>query len=126
MRFATPVRSRRGVNITPLIDVIFLLVLFFLLASVFSRIGAIDVSARLPGAATPVPGTIVLLRVAPGGTLDLNGQPVDRDALEERIGDPQTQQVFLMPRPGANMQDYVGVLDELQRAGYTVRLGGGS
>lgn len=45
--------SRPRIKLTPLIDVIFLLVLFFLLASTFSRYAAIDLAGPGGGLITP-------------------------------------------------------------------------
>lgn len=123
MRFAAPTRARRPVNITPLIDVIFLLVLFFLLASVFARSGEIDISARVPGEAAVAETRTVLVRVGQGGVIDINGRAGSRETLLGELGEPQGKRVVLLARPGATMQDVVGFLDLLQRAGYSVVTG---
>ncbi len=70
---------------TPLIDVIFLLLLFFMLSSTFSRFGEIELNQAATGPATP---GIVTERafVQLGATrLVLNGTPVTLDDLADRV-----------------------------------------
>lgn len=77
MKFTRTRRSGRGfavVEITPLIDVIFLLLIFFVVSTTFVRTSAIEVD--LPdgsGAAEEVPGEIEV-RVSATGDYTLNGQ----------------------------------------------------
>lgn len=47
---------RRALSLTPLVDVIFLLLLFFMLSSTFSRYGEIEVSAATGGGTAPAEG----------------------------------------------------------------------
>ncbi|APE44555.1 biopolymer transporter ExbD [Sulfitobacter alexandrii] len=65
---------------TSLIDVIFLLLLFFMLSSTFSKFAEVDLSAGGSGAAAAAdtPPLFLQLGVA---DLRLNGDPVDLDAL---------------------------------------------
>jgi biopolymer transport protein ExbD len=72
-------RRRRALALTPLIDVIFILLLFFMLTSTFARFGEIPVSTAAGGssAATAAP---VFLQLG-AGTITLNGTPTGLDAL---------------------------------------------
>lgn len=124
MRFAHTTAMRRGINITPLIDVIFLLVLFFLLASVFARHSAIEISARGGAeavAATPLP--VALVRVGEGGATDVNGVAVEAPALLDTLAALGERQIVLLARTGVSLQDYVDVLELLQGAGHNVQIG---
>lgn len=73
---------------TSLIDVIFLLLLFFMLSSTFSRFGEVELTGAVRGGADPG-GAVVFLSVAPDD-LRLNGvaiAPGDLPAaLEHRNG----------------------------------------
>jgi len=62
---------------TPLIDVIFLLLLFFMLTSTFSKFAEVEVSAASAAASTSdTPPKITFLKLA-ADTLSLDGQPHD-------------------------------------------------
>jgi len=76
-------RRRRKIimNITPMIDVIFILLIFFLVTTSFSDLPGLDI--ELPAAASarqPAAGELVLT-VSAGGGLFLNRQPVLRGDL---------------------------------------------
>lgn len=67
---------RRPLSLTSLIDVIFLLLLFFMLSSTFTRFAEIPVSAALAGAGAPTSAEPPLfLRLSEDDVL-LNGQTV--------------------------------------------------
>ncbi|MCW2307687.1 ExbD/TolR family protein [Rhodobium gokarnense] len=79
-------RRRRPIGITSLIDVIFLLLLFFMLASSFSRYQALPVSAGISGAGNSSSRPL-LLRVHDATRIDLNGEAVTLEELAERLGE---------------------------------------
>jgi len=71
------IRKRRGASITSLIDVIFLLLLFFMLASTFSRQAEIELVSGAEGAVAPVGENVSVLRLeVTAQGLALEGQPV--------------------------------------------------
>ncbi|RYH04474.1 biopolymer transporter ExbD [Salipiger sp. IMCC34102] len=72
--------QRRALSLTPLVDVIFLLLLFFMLTSSFSRFGEIEISAAAAGTQAAGVEGAQFLRVA-AETLRLAGRDVSLDAL---------------------------------------------
>ena len=79
MKFKRPRRAGRGfavVEITPLVDVIFLLLIFFVVSTTFVRTAAIEVD--LPDASA-VAGRVpdgIEVRVTASGAYAVNGDPV--------------------------------------------------
>jgi biopolymer transport protein ExbD len=74
---------RRRLSMTSLIDVIFLMLLFFMLSSPFARHGELPLAAAASGpAAAETPP--LFLRLTPDG-LTLNGTPVDLAALPAEL-----------------------------------------
>lgn len=70
---------------TSLIDVIFLLLLFFMLSSTFSRFAEVELSAGgEQGAAGAKSSELLFLRLTNSATT-LNGAPVSREALKARL-----------------------------------------
>lgn len=109
---------RRRMSMTSLIDVIFLLLLFFMLSSTFSRFGEIELSSATAGGSTesaPVERSFVQLgetRVA------LNGQTVSLEALVEQV---ETGQVLVSLDADTSAQRLVDLLVQLRgREGLTV------
>ena len=80
---------RRKASMTPLIDVVFLLLLFFMLTSTFSTFGEIELSpATSGGTASEAPTERAFVQI--GATrLVLNGQQVTLNSLSERLTNGQ-------------------------------------
>ncbi|HSH43500.1 MAG TPA: biopolymer transporter ExbD [Arenicellales bacterium] len=117
------VTSRRPlVSLTPLIDVVFILLVFFMLASSFSAERVIEMLTPAGGEPAGQRDTgAALVRVAPDGGVDLNGAPVSRAELAGRVGewsvsDP-SRRYLVQPAPGVTTQQAVGILDFLKSSG---------
>lgn len=73
---------RRRLPLTPLVDVIFLLLLFFMLSSTFARHA--EVELNFAGAAPGPPTQPVFVRLADDG-VTVNGRPVGPDGLRASV-----------------------------------------
>lgn len=115
MSFATP-RPRRRVSLTPMIDVVFLLLVFFMLAARFGAESALVLSAG--GGAAGWEGAPRLVEVAPNA-VRLNGAVVDEGALAEALAPilPEGGAFVLRPVDGANLQRLVDLTEALEAAG---------
>ncbi|MFK7746084.1 MAG: ExbD/TolR family protein [Roseobacter sp.] len=112
-------RARRKPALTPLIDVVFLLLVFFMLAAQFGRETAIDLARS--GASGTYDGPPRLITLLPGGVL-LNGVPRDEatlaDALAPLTAGPDDT-IVLQARDGADVQRLTDLAARLTAAGYT-------
>ncbi len=82
-------RGPIGFNMTPMIDIVFLLIIFFILSSHFAR-QETQLELSLPEAASgqeaPLDETRrVIVSVLPDGQLHLAGAPLDAAELEQKI-----------------------------------------
>ena len=76
---------RRRLTLTSLIDVIFLLLLFFMLTSTFSTYGEIELSQATAGSAAPgVPTERLFVQIG-AERLVLNGAPITLDELATQV-----------------------------------------
>ena len=103
---------------TPLIDVIFLLLLFFMLTSTFSTFGEIELSNATAGTeATSAPAERVFVQLG-AERLVLNGSPVTLDELTTQV---ETGQVLVSLDADTSSQRLVDLLVRLRgRDGLTV------
>ncbi len=114
-------RRRPSINLTPLVDVVFILLVFFMLAFTFMEWRAVELNiSRAPGAGRGAE-TALLVRLYPERRLDLNGEPVTMSQLLARIRDhvksrPDVR-ILLQPKADLPLQDVVTVLDYLSMAG---------
>lgn len=118
MQLSAP-QPRRRPSLAPMIDVVFLLLVFFMLASRFGAEVAID----LPLAAAsdkPYQGPPRLIDIRPEG-LALNGTAMDVDELLATMGPMMLSHddaIILRPRDEADLQRIVEVMERLTEAGY--------
>lgn len=116
--FAAP-RSRRKPSLTPMIDVVFLLLVFFMLAAQFGREGALNLSSA--SGATAYEGPPRLITILPD-TLLLNGKEQAEDALLGSLStltQSQGDAIVLQARDGANVQRLSDIAQRLTGAGFT-------
>lgn len=114
-----PDRPRRRWDLTPMIDVVFLLLIFFMLASRFGVERSLAVVAPVGGGAYSGPPRLV--EVAPTA-LYLNGVAIpaaDLPAALSGLMQSPDDTVILRPRDGATVQTLVDVLAGLSQAGMT-------
>jgi biopolymer transport protein ExbD len=113
-------RPRPGPNLTPLVDVVFLLLLFFMLTSHFVREEVIELS--LPEAESGSPGDEVLqLQLAADGEIRLGELVIAPAALEHELARQLERRpekvVRIRGDKGASLEMTVGLLDAARKAG---------
>lgn len=114
-----PPPFRRKPSLTPMIDVVFLLLVFFMLASRFGH----DVAIDLPLSAAsdkPYHGPPRLIEILPEG-VKLNGVSIQISALLPELAHmmlSHSDAIILRPRDKADLQRVVEVMEALTGAGY--------
>lgn len=115
-------RHRARISLTPLIDVVFILLVFFMLASSFldERALKVDAPAAAVGGSSMEGALLVELR---GDGLRLAGQRLTPDQLVSRLAEHAArnpeQRVLIKPAPGVSLQGAVALLDRVAAAGLT-------
>jgi len=109
----------RRIALTPMIDVVFLLLAFFLLASTFSRVQtrpfALDGGSETTAERQTPPLAIILKE---NGALRLDGTALEADALEPALSrqmaaDP-ARAVTIEPEDGVTVQALLDLLDRVE------------
>ncbi len=121
MNFHDHERAHPKLNIAPLIDVVFLLLVFFMLASTFIQPAAIDLS--IPGAPSTAKSSVEILTVDVrlNGEVRLNGLllPLDRlgSELSARVEGDLDTPVAVRAEARVPVQRLVSVMDRIQSVG---------
>jgi biopolymer transport protein ExbD len=114
-----PRAPRRRPSLTPMIDVVFLLLVFFMLAARFGQEGQLPLALAGAGAGD-WSGPPRLVDVLPEGQR-LNGVAVEEGALSDALlalgAGEEGAMVLLRARNGAELQRLVAVIEALQAAG---------
>jgi len=113
-------RRKTAIRLTPLIDVVFILLVFFMLASSFLDWRSVALkSPAIGGTGTPITGTI-LIDLAPQG-LRLGGVAMSDAAAYGRLAaltaDDPDRRILLRPGHGVDMQRTLSALDRISAAG---------
>ncbi|PJF10554.1 biopolymer transporter ExbD [Pseudorhodobacter sp. MZDSW-24AT] len=106
-RLNTP-RRRRALSMTSLIDVIFLLLLFFMLSSTFTRFGDLPLTTATGGAAVASEAPLFLRLTEE--TLMLDTEAVDLASLPTVLAARAPARVVLAPSTEVSSQRLVDVL----------------
>ncbi len=119
---ATEHRRRNLISLTPLIDVVFILLVFFMLASSFMDWRSVRLTPpAMTGGGTDLAGTMLIDVRA--DDLRLSGQVLALGDIVRRMGDivrrKPGQVVIVRPAPGVSLQRTINVLDRLGAAGVT-------
>jgi biopolymer transport protein ExbD len=116
MRINASVRRRQRLSLTSLIDVIFLLLLFFMLSSTFTRFSEVQLSGgEAASGTTGVPDVLVRLD---GSEWTVNGIGVaEDDAISQlrRFEESGATSAVLIVRGEATSQDLVTAVERIRR-----------
>ncbi|MEI8211006.1 MAG: biopolymer transporter ExbD [Planctomycetota bacterium] len=116
-------RALDSLNLTPLIDVVFLLLIFFLVATRFSQEDE-QLPIKLPSARNALPMTIVpeelVVSIGEDGTYIVRGERVSLERLESVLSkaitdNPVNQNVILRGDKRVAFQSVVSVIDLCNR-----------
>ena len=114
-----PRRHPRRMSLTPMIDVVFLLLIFFMLSSRFGMDAVLPVTGGAEGAGSEWQGAPRLVDIAPAG-VSLNGVATDPETLVADLSalmPSDDAAVILRPHDGADLQRLVDVMDRLRAGG---------
>ncbi|MEX0693412.1 MAG: biopolymer transporter ExbD [Rhodospirillales bacterium] len=112
-------RRRAIISLTPLIDVVFILLVFFMLASSFMDWRTLSLGVARAGGTGGMTGAL-LVELRKDG-LRLSGRALDNAALISTLSsrfkkDPE-QRVLIKPDQGVPLQDAVNLIDRIAAAG---------
>ncbi len=121
MEFEGRARIHSHLDIAPLIDIVFLLLVFFMLTSTFLVPEAIELElpeASSSNVAEITPITVALKR---SGEISLNGKPVAleqlRAAIEPLLKQDKEAPITLKSDAHSEVQQLLAVMDEIRSAG---------
>ena len=122
MRFANPRRAEPGINLTPLIDILFIVLIFLVLTTTFRDVTTLQVSLPTATSADAEPRTppgLISLSVAEDGSLELQGSPISLDQFRivlAELDDPEEAMVRVRADARVSHGVVVEVLDMVRRA----------
>ncbi len=131
MRLRTRERAEPDVNLTPLIDVVFLLLIFFMISSALAVWFGLDLAIPTPSPDSTEEVEVqhaIDVAVLADGSLRVDGRPLSIDGLlaylEPKLAERPDKPVIVRTHPRARYGAMIEVLDTLrsapERAGFEV------
>lgn len=121
MEFEGRARIHSHLDIAPLIDIVFLLLVFFMLTSTFLVPEAIELELPKSGSATTTEMTPITVALNAAGELALNGEQIQlntlRQAIEPLIANNTDVAITLKSDAHTEVQQLLNVMDEIRTAG---------
>lgn len=117
MRIDLPARKPASIGLTPLIDVVFILLVFFMLATRFIDLARQPLSVAVAGETRPATDTVLLIRVLDDNRIEINGQPMNLQQARQQLQDTPAQPVYVDSEGEASLQAVLRVTDMLQQTG---------
>ncbi len=123
MHFERPSRRRRSPGLTPLIDVVFLLLVFFMLASRFDREALLPLVVRAKAdtetVVAPSDSDSLVVEIGDDGQARIAGRPVASREIEREAAAAARDERSVRVRPAseADLQSIVDVLAAIGKSG---------
>ncbi len=97
------------IDLTPMLDVVFILLIFFIVTSVFVTEAGIEVSRPEASTADSTSGDLILIAIGPAGEVWIDGDQIDprfiRSRFELRLADaPNSSLIIQADRNASNEQ----------------------
>ena len=121
MRFQPPRPKSDDERILPLINVVFLLLIFFMLTGQLSAIDPIEVTPPISASGGVVEARELLVMLGADGQLALDDAVIDEEALKtalaERMEAAPSTQVWLKADGAADSANVIALMETLREAG---------
>lgn len=109
------------INITPMLDVVFIMLIFFIVTTSFVKETGVDISRPSSSQAQQVKKGNILVAIKEDGIIWINKQEVDLRAVRSRVEkmhaeNPEASAVIIADR-GSRTGDLVEVMDQIKSAG---------
>ena len=108
------------IDLTPMLDVVFILLIFFIVTSVFVTEAGIDVSKPEASTAGDTSGDLILIAVGPTGDIWIDGDQIDprfiRSRFELRLADAPNSAVIIQADQNSNNEQVLLILEAARDA----------
>ena len=116
----TPLPSEEP-NVGPLIDIVFILLIFFVVTTTFARDLGLEVERPSAGTATEQPANLLRVAIGSNGELTVDGRPTSAwrlsSEVEDRLADHVEKSVLVVADQRIDAKTLVDVIDACRQAG---------
>lgn len=107
------------VNLTPMLDVVFIMLIFFIVTTSFIKESGVEIERPESSAASPRPDTQVLVALTPEGAVWVDGNPVDAHRVGQKVAGMVSDDggVVIQADRDSTTGLLIEVMDRLKQAG---------
>lgn len=124
-------KDESNIDLTPMLDVVFILLIFFVVTASFLKESTLDIQGQDPNNNPPPPSDDQpqngLIQIDPNGQIFLNQERVDRSAVRARLASLRAENpeaaVIIRPDLNSKADVLVSVMNSAREAGiYTIQV----
>lgn len=121
--FTTTGQGDEGINISPLIDMVFILLIFFIVTTVFVEETGVEVNKPEAASAQQLEKNSVLIAITSNGKVVYGGQEIGKSGvprvIRDNLRDNPEMPVIIQADEQVNMKLFADVFDAAKLAGAT-------
>jgi biopolymer transport protein ExbD len=123
-RFSSPSQQAEEINLSPLIDMVFILLIFFIVTTVFVEETGIDVTKPEAASAVDLEKQSILIALTPSGEVVYGGRDIGvngvRGTVQRLVQEAADMPVILQADKAVTTERLVRVIDEAKLGGALV------
>jgi len=108
------------IDLTPMLDVVFILLIFFIVTSVFVTEAGIEVTKPEASTVEDTSGDLILIAVGPAGDIWIDGEQIDprfiRSRFELRLADAPNSAIIIQADQNSNNEQVLIILEAAREA----------
>jgi len=109
------------INLTPMLDVVFIMLIFFIVTASFIKEPGIDIDRTLAATAVKMPKATILIAISPGDEIWIDKKPVDprdvRDRIEKLLAENPKGEVVIQADNESTHETLTIVMEAAKKAG---------
>lgn len=112
-------KDSNEVNLTPMLDVVFIMLIFFIVTTSFIKESGVEIERPEASAATPRPDAQVLVAITPEGAVWVDGKAVDVHRIGQQVAGMLSDDgaVVIQADRASTTGLLIEVMDRLKQAG---------
>ena len=114
-------RSPANIDISPMMDMVFILLIFFIVTSTFTKETGVEVTKPQAQSASEVQKENIMIAITREGTVHVNERQIDlgglQDLLKQMLGQNPDREIVLVADKNSNTGLMVQVIDAANLAG---------
>lgn len=115
-------KDEADINITPMLDIVFIMLIFFIVTTSFTKETGADITKPSAESTENKPRGNILVGIRSNGDIWMNGGEIDlrqvRTMVERAVAENPEGEVVVIADRGTKTSDLVKVMDQIKLAGF--------